>query len=129
MENLVVGVPVVQGQRDLDAPSADNLKAIAKAVDRDVDDSCVIGRTGRSTKAQWEIRNAARCILLSRWRISSAVGLSAAVEHGRPPVGTAGAGSGLKARRWRCLNGPDSLRAGGSKPYNSERLAKMCVRI
>src|SRR5205814_3409027 len=41
MEKLVVG-PSCKGAVDLDAPVADNLKAIAKRLDRDVEDLVVI---------------------------------------------------------------------------------------
>jgi len=50
MEKLVVG-PSCKGAVDLDAPVADNLKSIAKRLDRDVDYLVVIVLTGHDTKS------------------------------------------------------------------------------
>src|SRR6266700_2169511 len=98
MEKLVVG-PSCKGAVDLDAPVADNLKAIAKRLDRDVEDLVVI--------------------VLDRPRHEKLI----------EEIRTAGAPEGvLTAAALRCLNGQILARLVVSKTEHAERLAKMGVK-
>src|SRR5258708_14551758 len=84
MEKLVVG-PSCKGAVDLDAPVADNLKAIAKRLDRDVEDLVVIVLDRpRHEKLIEEIRAAgARIRLIGDGDLSA--GISAGgIRTGRP---------------------------------------------
>src|ERR1700675_3696535 len=107
MEKLVVG-PSCKGAVDLVAPGADNLKAIAKRLDRDVDDLVVIVLDRpRHEKLIEEIRTAgARIRLIGDGDLSA--GISAAVigTGVHAVMGTGGAPEGvLTAAALRCLNG------------------------
>jgi fructose-1,6-bisphosphatase class II len=130
MEKLVVG-PSCKGAVDLDAPVADNLKAIAKRLDRDVDDLVVIVLDRpRHEKLIEEIRTAgARIRLIGDGDLSA--GISAAVigTGVHAVMGTGGAPEGvLTAAALRCLNGQILARLVVSKPEHAERLAKMGVK-
>src|SRR2546430_220380 len=130
MEKLVVG-PSCKGAVDLDAPVADNLKSIAKRLDRDVDDLVVIVLDRpRHEKLIEEIRTAgARIRLIGDGDLSA--GISAAVigTGVHAVMGTGGAPEGvLTAAALRCLNGQILARLVVSKPEHAERLAKMGVK-
>src|SRR6267143_1273996 len=130
MEKLVVG-PSCKGAVDLDAPVADNLKAIAKRLDRDVEDLAVIVLDRpRHEKIIEEIRTAgARIRLIGDGDLSA--GMSAAVVGTgvHAVMGTGGAPEGvLTAAALRCLNGQILARLVVSKPEHAERLAKMGVK-
>src|SRR6266481_3496138 len=127
MEKLVVG-PSSKGKVDIDAPVADNLKAIAKRLDRDVEDLVVIVLDRpRHEKIIEEIRAAgARIRLIGDGDLSA--GISAAVigTGVHAVMGTGGAPEGvLTAAALRCLNGQILARLVVSKPEHAERLAKM----
>jgi fructose-1,6-bisphosphatase II len=122
MEKIVVG-PACKGAVDLDAHVADNLRAVAKRLDRDVEDLVVIVLDRpRHEKLIEEIRAAgARIRLIGDGDLSA--GISAAV------VGTGGAPEGvLTAAALRCLNGQILARLVVSKPEHHERLARMGVK-
>ncbi len=122
MEKLVVG-PSCKGAVDLDAPVADNLKAIAKRLDRDVEDLVVIVLDRpRHEKLIEEIRTAgARIRLIGDGDLSAGISVSV--------IGTGGAPEGvLTAAALRCLNGQILARLVVSKPEHAERLAKMGVK-
>src|ERR1700724_2569735 len=130
MEKIVVG-PSCKGAVELDAPVADNLKSIAKRLDRDVEDlTIIVLDRPRHEKLIGDIRKAgARIRLIGDGDLSA--GISAAV------VGTsvhAGLGSGgapegvITAAALRCLNGQILARLVVSKPEHAERLAKMGVK-
>src|SRR6266480_1828451 len=130
MEKLVVG-PSCKGAVDLDAPVADNLKSIAKRLDRDVEDLVVIVLDRpRHEKLIEEIRTAgARIRLIGDGDLSA--GISAAVigTGVHAVMGTGGAPEGvLTAAALRCLNGQILARLVVSKPEHAERLAKMGVK-
>jgi fructose-1,6-bisphosphatase II len=117
MEKIVVG-PSCKGAVELDAPVADNLKSIAKRLDRDVEDLVVI--------------------VLDRPRHDNLIGdgdLSAGISAAvigtgvHAVMGTGGAPEGvLTAAALRCLNGQILARLVVSKPEHEERLAKMGVK-
>src|SRR5262249_33327116 len=107
MEKIVVG-PSCRGAVDLDAPVADNLKSIAKRLDRDVEDLVIIVLDRpRHEKLIADIRKAgARIRLIGDGDLSA--GISAAVRrtnvHAVMGIGGAPAGV-LAAPALRCLNG------------------------
>src|SRR6266850_2393637 len=107
MEKLVVG-PSCKGAVDLDAPVADNLKSIAKRLERDVEDLVVVVLDRpRHEKIIADIRAAgARIRLIGDGDLSA--GISAAVigTGVHAVMGTGGAPEGvLTAAALRCLNG------------------------
>jgi len=130
MEKIVVG-PSCKGAVDLDAPVQDNLRAVAKRLDRDIEDLVVIVLDRpRHEKLINEIRAAgARIRLISDGDLSA--GISAAVigTGVHAVMGTGGAPEGvLTAAALRCLNGQILARLVVSKPEHEERLAKMGVK-
>jgi fructose-1,6-bisphosphatase II len=130
MEKIVVG-PSCKGAVDLDAPVADNLTAIAKRLERDVEDLVVmvLERT-RHEKLIADIRaTGARIRLIGDGDLSA--GISAAVigTGVHAVMGTGGAPEGvLTAAALRCLNGEILARLVVSKPEHEERLAKMGIK-
>ncbi len=130
MEKIVVG-PDAKGAVELDAPVADNLRAIAKRLDRDVEDLVVIVLDRpRHEKLVNDIRAAgARIRLISDGDLSA--GISAAVVGAgvHAVMGTGGAPEGvLTAAALRCLNGQILARLVVSKPEHEQRLAQMGVK-
>src|SRR2546428_5291487 len=94
MEKLVVG-PSCKGAVDLDAPVADNLKAIAKRLDRDVEDLVVIVLDRpRHEKLIEEIRAAGARIRLIGDGDLSAGNFPAGFGTGGPPGGGTCGGPG-----------------------------------
>src|ERR1700688_1808307 len=130
MEKIVVG-PSCKDAVDLDAPVADNLKNIAKRLDRDVEDLVVIVlERPRHEKLIDDIRAAgARIRLIGDGDLSA--GISAAVigTGVHAVMGTGGAPEGvLTAAALRCLNGQILGRLVIAKPLDAERLEKMGVK-
>jgi fructose-1,6-bisphosphatase II len=130
MEKIVVG-PSCKGAVELDAPVIENLRAIAKRLDRDIKDLVVIVLDRpRHEKLIEDIRAAgARIRLIGDGDLSA--GISAAVVGAgvHAVMGTGGAPEGvLTAAALRCLNGQILARLVVSKPEHEERLAKMGVK-
>src|SRR6267378_344807 len=130
MEKIIVG-PSCKGAVDLDAPVADNLKSVAKRLDRGVEDLVVmVLDRPRHEKMIEEIRRVgARIRLIGDGDLSA--GISAAVigTGVHMVMGTGGAPEGvLTAAALRCLNGQILARLVISKPQDAERLAKMGVK-
>ncbi len=130
MEKIIVG-PSCKGAVDLDAPVQDNLRAIAKRLDRDVEDLVVIVLDRpRHEKIINDIRKAgARIRLIGDGDLSA--GISAAVVGAgvHAVMGTGGAPEGvLTAAAMRCLNGQILARLVVSKPEHEERLVKMGIK-
>jgi fructose-1,6-bisphosphatase class II len=130
MEKIIVG-PSCKGAVELDAPVADNLKAIARRLDRAVADLVVIVLDRpRHEKLINDIRaTGARIRLITDGDLSA--GISAAVigTGVHAVMGTGGAPEGvLAAAALRCLNGQILARLVVSKPEHEERLAKMGVK-
>ena len=130
MEKIIVG-PSCKGAVDLDAPVADNLLAIAKRLDRDVEDLVVIVLDRpRHEKLIADIRAAgARIRLIGDGDLSA--GISAAVigTGVHAVMGIGGAPEGvLTAAALRCLNGEILARLVVAKPEHEERLAKMGIK-
>jgi fructose-1,6-bisphosphatase class II len=130
MEKIIVG-PSCKGAVDLDAPVVDNLKAVAKRLDRDVEDLVVIVLDRpRHEELIADIRAAgARIRLIGDGDLSA--GISAAVigTGVHMVLGTGGAPEGvLTAAALRCLNGQILARLVVNKPEHQQRLEKMGVK-
>jgi len=130
MEKIIVG-PSCKGAVDLDAPVDDNLKAIARRLDRGVEDLVVIVlERPRHEKLISDIRAAgARIRLIGDGDLSA--GISAAVVGAgvHAVMGTGGAPEGvLAAAALRCLNGQILARLVVSKPEHMERMEKMGIK-
>jgi fructose-1,6-bisphosphatase II len=129
MEKIVVG-PSCKGAVDLDAPVIDNIRAIARRLNRDKEDLVVVVLDRpRHQKLIEDIRaTGARIRLISDGDLSA--GISAAVVGAgvHAVMGTGGAPEGvLTAAALRCLNGEMLARLVVSKPEHQERLAKMGI--
>src|SRR6202158_42531 len=130
MEKMVVG-PSCKGAVDLDAPVSDNLKSIAKRLERDVEDLVVVVLDRpRHEKIIADIRAAgARIRLIGDGDLSAGIS-SAVVGTGVHAVmGIGGAPEGvLTAAAIRCLNGYMLGRLVVDKPELEERIAKMGIK-
>ena len=129
MEKIIVG-PSCKGAVDLDAPVADNLNAIAKRLDRDVDDLVVIVLDrARHEKLISDIRAAgARIRLIGDGDLSAGISAAVVGTGVHAVMGIGGAPEGvLTAAALRCLNGEILARLVVSKPEHEERLAKMGI--
>src|ERR1041385_3601794 len=130
MEKLVVG-PSCKNVVDLDAPVADNLKAIARALSRDVADLVVVVlERPRHEKLIEDIRKAgARIRLISDGDLSAGIAAAVIGTGVHAVMGTGGAPEGvLTAAALRCLNGQILERLIVAKPNDAERLEKMGVK-
>jgi len=130
MEKIVVG-PTARGAVELDAPVADNLKAIAKRLDRDIEDLVVIVLDRpRHEKLINDIRKAgARIRLIGDGDLSAGISAAVVGTGVHAVMGTGGAPEGvLTAAALRCLNGQILARLVVSKPEHEERLAKMGIK-
>src|SRR5438309_9069492 len=130
MEKIVVPPPC-KGAVDLDAPAAENLKAIARRLERDVEDLVIIVLDRpRHEKLISDIRATGARIKLIRDGDLSA-GIAAAVRGTavHAVMGTGGAPEGvLTAAALRCLNGQILGRLVLNKPEHQERAAKMGIK-
>ena len=130
MEKIVVG-PACRGAVELDAPVADNLKAIARRLDRSVADLVVIVLDrDRHKKLIDDIRAAgARIRLITDGDLSAGITAAVLGTGVHAVMGTGGAPEGvLTAAALRCLNGQILARLVVSKPEHEERLAKMGIK-
>ena len=130
MEKIVVG-PSCKGAVDLDASVADNLKSVAKRLDRDVDDLVVmVLDRPRHEKLIAEIRAVgARIRLIGDGDLSAGISAAVVGTGVHMVMGTGGAPEGvLTAAALRCLNGQILARLVISKPEHQERLEKMGVK-
>lgn len=130
MEKIVVG-PSCKGVVDLDAPVRDNLRAIARRLDRDVEDLVIIVLDRpRHEKLIEDIRKAgARICLIGDGDLSAGISAAVVGTGVHAVMGTGGAPEGvLTAAALRCLNGEILARLVVNKPEHSERLAQMGVK-
>lgn len=130
MEKMIVG-PSCRGAVDLDAPVIDNLRAIAKRLDRDVEDLVVIVLDRpRHEKLMDDIRAAgARIRLIGDGDLSAGISAAVVGTGVHAVMGTGGAPEGvLAAAALRCLNGQILARLVVSKPEHAERLSKMGIK-
>jgi fructose-1,6-bisphosphatase class II len=130
MEKLVVG-PSCKGACDIDAPVADNLKAIARRLDRDVEDlvAVVLDRP-RHEKLIADIRAAgARIRLIGDGDLSAGIAAAVIGTGVHAVFGSGGAPEGvITAAALRCLNGEILARLVVNTPELEERVAKMGIR-
>src|SRR5438876_704153 len=127
MEKLVVG-PSCKNAVELDAPVKDNLKAIARSLDRDVADLVVmVLERDRHQKLINDIRAAgARIKLISDGDLSAGIAAAVIGAGVHAVMGTGGAPEGvLTAAAVRCLNGEILARLVVDKPELEERIAAM----
>ena len=107
MEKIVVG-PAAKGAVDLDAPVKHNLKAIARRLQRGIDDLVVVVLDReRHLKLISDIREAgARISLISDGDLSAGIAAAVAGTGVHAVMGSGGAPEGvLTAAALRCLNG------------------------
>ncbi len=130
MEKIIVG-PSCKGAVELDAPVADNLKSIARRLNRAVADLVVIVLDRpRHDKLINDIRAAgARIRLITDGDLSAGISVAVLGTGVHVVMGTGGAPEGvLSAAALRCLNGQIIARLVVSKPEHEERLAKMGIK-
>src|SRR3954467_5036218 len=129
MEKLVVG-PSSKESVSLDAPVHENLKAIARCLDRSVEDLVVIV-LDRSRHEQLieDIRaTGARIRLIGDGDLSAGIGAAVVGSGVHAVMGTGGAPEGvLTAAAMRCLNGEIFARLVVSKPEHEERCRAMGI--
>src|SRR3954468_16101875 len=129
MEKIIVG-PAAKGAVDLDAPVKQNLKAIARRLQRGVDDLVVVVLDRpRHQKLIADIREAgARIRLISDGDLSAGIGAAVAGTGVHAVMGSGGAPEGvLTAAALRCLNGEIQGRLVLTKAADRERLQKMGI--
>ncbi len=129
MEKIIAG-PACRGALDLDAPVRDNLKAVARRLDRSVDDLVVmVLDRPRHRELIAEIRRAgARIRLISDGDLSA--GIAAAVRGAgvHLVMGRGGAPEGvLTAAAMRCLRGEMLGRLVVDTPQLRERVEEMGI--
>ena len=129
MEKLIVG-PRSKNAVDLDAPVADNLKAIAGCLERQVDDLVVVVMDRpRHEKLIDDIRRAgARIRLITDGDLSAGIAAAVVGSGVHAVMGIGGAPEGvLTAAAMRCLNGEIFGRLVIRKPEDGRRCAEMGV--
>ena len=129
MEKIIVG-PSSRGAIDIDAPVKQNLKAIAKRLDRGVDDLVVIVLDRpRHAELIKEIRQTgARIRLIGDGDLSAGISAAVVGTGVHAVMGTGGAPEGvLTAAALRCLNGEMQARLVVAKPDQEKRLKDMGV--
>ena len=129
MEKLVVG-PSSKGKVDLTAPVADNLKVIARSLDREVHDLVVIVLDRpRHERLIADIRKAgARIRLIGDGDLSAGISAAVVGTGVHAVMGTGGAPEGvLTAAAMRCLNGEIQARLVLTKEADRERLRRMGI--
>ena len=130
MEKIIVG-PVAKGVVDLDAPVRDNLKAIARRLERDVADIVVmVLDRPRHEKLVRDIREAgARIHLIPDGDLSAGIAAAVRGTGVHCVMGTGGAPEGvLTAAAMRCLNGEIQARLVPKDAAQEERIRSMGIR-
>jgi fructose-1,6-bisphosphatase II len=130
MEKIIVG-PSSKGAVDLDAPVKENLRAIAKRLQRDVEDLVIIV-LDRPRHAQLiqEIRQAgARIRLISDGDLSAGITVALRGTGVHAVMGIGGAPEGvLTAAALRCLNGEIQARLVVKDEQQAERMRAMGIQ-
>jgi fructose-1,6-bisphosphatase II len=130
MEKIVVG-PAAKGAVDLGAPVKQNLKAIARRLQRGVDDLVVVVLDRpRRQKLIADIREAgARIRLISDGDLSAGIAAAVAGTGVHAVMGSGGAPEGvLTAAALRCLNGEILGRLVVKDDAQKERMRAMGIR-
>jgi len=129
MEKLVVG-PSSKDAVSLDAPVHENLKAIARCLDRNVEDLVIIVLDRpRHEKLIDDIRaTGARIRLIGDGDLSAGIAAAVVGSGVHAVMGTGGAPEGvLTAAAMRCLNGEIFARLVVTKPEHEERCRAMGI--
>jgi fructose-1,6-bisphosphatase class II len=130
MEKLVVG-PSSKDAVDLDAPVHDNLRAIARCLDRRVEDLVVVVlERERHERLIRDIRaTGARIRLIGDGDLSAGIAAAVVGSGVHAVMGTGGAPEGvLCAAAMRCLNGEILARLVVSKSEHEERCRAMGIK-
>jgi fructose-1,6-bisphosphatase II len=130
MEKLVVG-PSSKNDVSLDAPVHENLKAIARCLERRIEDLVVIVLDRpRHEKLIADIRaTGARIRLIGDGDLSAGIAAAVVGSGVHAVMGTGGAPEGvLTAAAMRCLNGEIFARLVVSKPEHEERCRAMGIK-
>ncbi|MCU1287123.1 MAG: fructose,6-bisphosphatase, class [Acidobacteriales bacterium] len=130
MEKLVVG-PSSRGKVDLDAPVADNLNAIAKSLDRHVEDLVIVVLDRpRHAKLMEDIRaTGARIRLIGDGDLSAGIAAAVLGTGVHAVMGIGGAPEGvITAAAMRCLNGEILARLVVDTPELEERMLRMGIK-
>ena len=130
MEKLVVG-PSSKHAVSLDASVEQNLKAIARSLERDVSDLVVVVlERDRHEKLIADIRaTGARIRLIGDGDLSAGIAAAVVGSGVHAVMGTGGAPEGvLTAAAMRCLNGEIFARLVVSKPEHEERCRQMGIK-
>jgi len=130
MEKIVVG-PSCKNAVELDAPVADNLKNIAKRMERDVEDLVVVVLDRpRHEKLISDIRDAgARIKLIGDGDLSAGIAAAVIGTGVHAVMGSGGAPEGvITAAAIRCLNGYMLGRLVINKPELEERIDRMGIK-
>jgi fructose-1,6-bisphosphatase class II len=130
MEKIIVG-PAAKGAVDIDAPVKQNLKAIARRLQRGVDDLVVVVLDRpRHQKLVSDIREAgARIRLISDGDLSAGIAAAVAGTGVHAVLGSGGAPEGvLTAAALRCLNGEILARLVIKDDAQKERMQQMGIR-
>jgi fructose-1,6-bisphosphatase II / sedoheptulose-1,7-bisphosphatase len=130
MEKIVVG-PAAKGAVELDAPVKQNLKAIARRLQRGVDDLVVVVLDRpRHQQLIADIREAgARIRLISDGDLSAGIAAAVAGTGVHTVMGSGGAPEGvLTAAALRCLNGEILGRLVVKDDAQKERMQQMGIR-
>jgi fructose-1,6-bisphosphatase class II len=129
MEKLVVG-PHSKGAVSLDAPVGENLRAIARCLDRDVEDLVitVLERPRHQTLIEQIRATGARIRLISDGDLSAGIAAAVLGSGVHAVMGIGGAPEGvLTAAAMRCLNGEIFARLVVSKPEHEARCRAMGI--
>lgn len=129
MEKIIVG-PGCADRLDLDAPVAENLKAIARSLDRDVEDLVIIVLDRpRHEQLIADIRRAgARIKLIGDGDLSAGISAAVAGTNVHAVMGIGGAPEGvLTAAALRCLNGHMLARLKPRHERDIERMEHMGI--
>src|SRR5689334_19009957 len=130
MEKIIVG-PAAKGAVDLDAPVKQNLKSIARRLQRGIDDLVVVVLDRpRHQKLIADIREAgARIRLISDGDLSAGIAAAVAGTGVHAVMGSGGAPEGvLTAAALRCLNGEIVGRLVVKDEAQKERMQSMGIR-
>jgi fructose-1,6-bisphosphatase class II len=129
MEKLVVG-PSAKAAVSLDAPVAENLRALARCLERSVNDLVIVVlERPRHERLIDEIRaTGARIRLISDGDLSAGIAAAVVGSGVHAVMGTGGAPEGvLTAAAMRCLNGEIFARLVVNKPEHEQRCRAMGI--
>jgi len=127
MEKLIVG-PTARGKLHLDAPVAENLRALARAFERDVEDlTIIVLDRPRHEQLIADIRAlGARIRLIGDGDLSAGIAAAVRGTGVHAVMGTGGAPEGvITAAAMRCLGGEIQARLVATTDHQKARLAQL----